>query len=56
LFGDSLVPIASATYRGIAHELLPEDRVHVLPGLSHIALSHHPLVYTHIKAAMEQPS
>ena len=49
LFGDSVVPIASATYQGQAHEILPEARVHVLPGLSHMALAHSPAVYEHIK-------
>jgi hypothetical protein len=56
LFGDSVVPVASATYRGLALELLPPERVHVLPGLSHIALAHHPAVYQTIKATLEKPT
>jgi triacylglycerol lipase len=55
LFGDSVVPVASATYAGHALELLPPERVHVLPGLSHIALAHSPAVYERIKATLEQP-
>lgn len=56
LFGDSVVPVASATYEGIALELLPPERVHLLPGLSHVALAHSPLVYERIKAILEQPT
>jgi pimeloyl-ACP methyl ester carboxylesterase len=53
LFGDSVVPIASATYRGQAMEILPPERVHVLPGLSHVALAHDPAVYQQIKRILE---
>lgn len=53
LFGDSVVTMASATYAGQALELLPPERVHVLPGLGHIALAHHPEVYKIIKAILE---
>jgi len=53
LFGDSVVHMASATYAGQALELLPPERVHVLPGLGHIALAHHPEVYKIIKAILE---
>jgi triacylglycerol lipase len=53
LFGDSIVPVASATYKGIALELLPPERVHILPGLSHIALAHSRAVYALIKSTLE---
>ena len=53
LFGDSVVHMASATYAGQALELLPPERVHMLPGLGHIALAHHPDVYNTIKAILE---
>jgi triacylglycerol lipase len=65
LFGDTVVPIASATYaakqvalgdEGLADALLPRERVHVLPGLSHVALAHHPAVYATIKATLEKPT
>lgn len=54
LFGDAIVPVASATYRGVAEDVLPPERVHVLPGVSHVALSHHPAVYERIKATLEK--
>jgi pimeloyl-ACP methyl ester carboxylesterase len=53
LFGDSVVPVASATYKGQALDILPPERVHVLSGLSHLALAHSPLVYEHIKRILE---
>jgi pimeloyl-ACP methyl ester carboxylesterase len=53
LFGDSVVHIASATYAGQALEILPPERVHMLPGLGHLALAHHPEVYKTIKAIVE---
>lgn len=59
LFGDSVVPVTSATYattHGLADAVLPRERVHVLPGLSHVALAHHPAVYATIKATLEQPT
>jgi hypothetical protein len=56
LFGDSVVHVASATYGGLALELLPPERVHVLPGLGHVALAHHPAVYETIKATLEKPT
>jgi pimeloyl-ACP methyl ester carboxylesterase len=56
LFGDSVVRVASATYTGLALELLPPNRVHMLPGLSHVALAHNPAVYAKIKTTLEQPT
>jgi pimeloyl-ACP methyl ester carboxylesterase len=51
LFGDSLVPVASAT-NGAHHPMgaaLPPDHVKVMPGASHMAIAHDPAVYEHIK-------
>jgi pimeloyl-ACP methyl ester carboxylesterase len=46
LFGDSLVPVASATFREPdADALLPKAHTRVLSKLSHLALLHHPDVY-----------
>jgi len=61
VFGDSIVPVASATQAEndrtinaqVINELLPEKQVKVLPGLSHIALAHHIDVYEQIKAFCE---
>jgi hypothetical protein len=58
LFGDALVPVASATHGAIAaaaYELLPEKRVKVLSGMSHLALAHDPDVYAQIKAWCQTP-
>ena len=41
-FGDALVPVSSATHRA---EPIPPEHVHVLPGLGHLTLAHHPDVY-----------
>lgn len=56
LFGDWVVSVASATYRGLAEEILPPERVHVFPGLSHVALAHSPAVYDQIKTTLERPT
>jgi hypothetical protein len=42
LFGDAIVPLASAT-NGITP--LPQDHVHVIPGMHHVGLAHDPRVY-----------
>jgi pimeloyl-ACP methyl ester carboxylesterase len=58
LFGDSLVSVVSATFAGQAAEmqaLLPPERVKLLPGLSHIALAHHPAVYALIQSTLQAP-
>ena len=52
LFGDSVVPVSSATWHSA---LLPEQHVKLLPGLSHVALAHSPDVYERIKAWCEEP-
>ncbi len=52
LFGDAIVPLASATNtpRGLrTRDVLPEDHVKVLPGLHHLALAAHPRVYALVK-------
>ena len=55
LFGDAIVPVASATNGGqaLTSAELPAARVRVLPGLSHLALPRHPDVYEHIKTFCE---
>ncbi|MDP2314732.1 MAG: alpha/beta hydrolase [Pseudomonadota bacterium] len=45
LLGDSIVPVSSAT----AGPGLAADNVRLLPGLSHMALAHHPDVYRNIR-------
>jgi pimeloyl-ACP methyl ester carboxylesterase len=58
LFGDSLVPVGSATdgldLRG-ADRLLPANHVRILPGAKHVSLAHDPYVYDAIRAFMETP-
>ena len=52
LFGDALVPVASATM-GAVHPMrapLPPEHVRMMPGASHMAIAHDPQVYEHIKA------
>jgi triacylglycerol lipase len=57
LFGDSLVPVISATFGASALEgLIPADRVKVLPKLNHIALAHHPEVYAALRSICEETS
>jgi triacylglycerol lipase len=46
LFGDSIVPVASATNGSP----IPADDVKLMPGVSHLNLAHHPGVYQHILA------
>ena len=51
LFGDSIVPLASATNGEVsARSPLPPDHVAVFPGISHFGLAHHPEVYARILA------
>jgi triacylglycerol lipase len=53
LFGDTLVPVPSGT-DGLcvdrASIALPPSHVHLVPGLHHITLAHHPDVYAQIRA------
>lgn len=53
LFGDSLVPVLSGTDGGCIDEAsMKEPPTHVayLPGIDHMTLAHHPLVYDRIRA------
>ncbi len=57
LFGDAIVPITSATdglTLGGPPRLLAPTNVKFLPGMSHLALAHHPHVYRLIHAFLEQ--
>jgi hypothetical protein len=52
-FGDSLVPVPSATGHGCAHPstvALPPSHLRILNGFSHTRLAHDPLVYEAIRA------
>lgn len=52
LFGDSIVPLRSATDGGCvdaASFALPPDHVAIVDGASHVALAHDPRVYAHLK-------
>ncbi|MDP2308531.1 MAG: alpha/beta hydrolase [Pseudomonadota bacterium] len=49
LFGDIMVPVPSGT---ASTSELPPERVAILPGMSHVALAHHPAVYRQIHAWM----
>jgi hypothetical protein len=51
LFGDAVVPLASATGRASAagDEGLPGDHLRIVPGVAHMALAHHPEVYEAIR-------
>ena len=58
LFGDSLVPLPSATdghVRDKASIALPPSHVHILEGVPHLTLAHHPAVYAQIRAWCEAP-
>ena len=55
LFGDSVVPLHSATYVRQAPEgLAPNEHVHVLSGLSHVALARHLDVYAVLRKICEE--
>lgn len=57
VLGDSLVPVASATFGGALEQAsIPSDHIHMLPKLSHLALAHHPDVYAVLRAITEAPS
>jgi triacylglycerol lipase len=56
LFGDALVPVASATNGGCtdaASLALPPSHIRFRRGLGHLALAHHPLVYDDIRGFLE---
>ena len=53
LFGDSVVPVPSATDGGcvdLATLAVPPSHIHVVPGIGHVALAHHPEVYGRLRA------
>ena len=52
VFGDALVSVASAHYT--PDGVLPADRLHLVPGIGHVALAHHPAVYAWIRNHLEQ--
>src|SRR5262245_14235084 len=57
LFGDALVPVASATDGGCtnaASRALPPSHVRFRPGVGHLALAHHPEVYEDIRGFLEE--
>lgn len=47
LFGDIMVPVPSGT---ASTSEIPPERIAILPGMSHVALAHHPAVYRQIHA------
>ncbi|MET0385290.1 MAG: alpha/beta fold hydrolase [Polyangiales bacterium] len=55
LFGDSLVPVVSATFakQGV-DALIPPERVRVIPSASHVALARHPAVYARLREICEE--
>lgn len=57
LFGDAIVPIASATGSTLldaAGLAIPRERVHVVHGCSHLDLAHHEDVYALLERACEE--
>lgn len=57
IFGDSIVPVVSATFeQKTADALIPPERVKILPKLSHLALVHHPDVYAALRTICEEAS
>jgi hypothetical protein len=59
LFGDSIVPVASATNgqaQGALSAGLPPEHVKIVRGLAHMTLARHPAVYAHIRAWCEEGS
>lgn len=56
LFGDTVVPLASATDGHVDHleeRLIAPTNVKLLPGIAHLALARHPDVYECLRAWME---
>jgi pimeloyl-ACP methyl ester carboxylesterase len=57
LFGDAVVPVRSATDGGCidaATLALPPSHVKLVRGADHLAIAHHPEVYTHVRAWCEE--
>lgn len=58
-FGDTLVPVASATFDETRAELasaLPDTHVKIIPDVHHIALAHSPAVYAALRQLLEDPT
>ncbi|MBS2028505.1 MAG: alpha/beta hydrolase [Deltaproteobacteria bacterium] len=57
LFGDALVPVPSATGDGCFHanQPLPPSHVHLIRGVAHPRLAHHPEVYAQLRRWLEAP-
>ncbi len=53
LFGDALVPVTSGTFSREGDRLLPPSHIRLFPGLSHMALAHHPSVYEALRTFFE---
>ncbi len=53
LFGDSLVPVTSGTFSRKGDVPIAPSRVKLFPGLSHMTLAHHPLVYEAVRAFLD---
>lgn len=57
LFGDSIVPLHSATFDTVPRlGGIAPDHVRIVAGLSHVALAHHASVYAEIRLALETSS
>ncbi|MGD8861707.1 MAG: alpha/beta hydrolase [Myxococcales bacterium] len=58
LFGDAIVPVRSATARGMIEPApeLPPDRLRVVRGVSHVDLPRHPEVWEFIRRCCEEAS
>ncbi len=58
LFGDSLVPVSSATagHVNAAGTTLPPDHVKLMPGLNHMMIAHSPAVYDRIRQWCSDPA
>ena len=57
LFGDAMVPVPSATADGCfdASQPLPPSHVHLIHGVAHPMLTHHPEVYAQLRRWLEAP-
>ncbi len=55
LFGDAIVPLASATANQLTAPTLPPSHITILRGLSHPALSHDRRIYAQLHAIFARP-
>jgi len=53
LFGDTLVPVTSGTFSRRGDAPIAPSRVKLFPGLSHMTLAHHPLVYEALRTFLD---